>query len=72
MRNPRHDRLAAGSSVTESYTHTFTQDERAAADKLGEFFGTGWPEKDKGKVISFPSLSQTEEGLGTVSATSHC
>jgi hypothetical protein len=50
-------------SVTESYTHTFTQDERAAAEKLGELFGTGWPETDKVKVISFPNLSQKEEGL---------
>jgi hypothetical protein len=39
-----------------------TQDERAAAEKLGELFGTGWPETDKGKVISFPNLSQKEEG----------
>ena len=50
------------SNVTENYTHTFTQDERAAAEKLGEFFGTGWPEIEKGKVISFPNLSQTETG----------
>jgi integrase len=50
-------------SVTENYTHTFTQDERDAAERLGEFFGTGWPEIDKGKLISFPNLSQTEEGL---------
>jgi len=49
--------------VTEIYTHTFTQDERAAAEKLGEFFGTGWPETDTGKLISFPNLSQKEEGL---------
>lgn len=52
----------SGSSVTENYTHTFTQDERDVAEKLGEFFGTGWPEIDKGKVISFPSLSQIKEG----------
>ena len=59
----RKQRLGhSGSSVTENYTHTFTQDERDAAEKLGEFFGTGWPEIDKGKVISFPSLSQKEEG----------
>ena len=48
--------------MTENYTRTFTQDERDAAEKLGEFFGTGWPEIDKGKLISFPSLSQTKEG----------
>jgi hypothetical protein len=39
------------------------QDERDAAEKLGQLFGTGWPEIDKGKVISFPNLSQKEEGL---------
>lgn len=49
-------------SVTENYTHTFTQDERAAAEKLGELFGTGWPETDKGKLTSFPNLSQRQEG----------
>jgi len=48
--------------VTEIHTHTFTQDERAAAEKLGELFGTDWPETDKGKLISFPNLSQKEEG----------
>jgi len=47
--------------VTENYTHTFTQDERVAAETLGELFGTGWPEKEKGKLISFPNLSQREE-----------
>jgi hypothetical protein len=51
------------SSVTDNYTHTFTEDERNAAEKLGELFGTGWPETDAGKVISFPNLSQKEEGL---------
>jgi len=34
--------------------HTFTQDERVAAEKLGELFGTGWPEKETGKLIFFP------------------
>jgi integrase len=53
----------SGNSVTENYTHTFSKDERDAAEKLGEFFGTGWPEIGQGKVISFPSLSQKEEGL---------
>jgi hypothetical protein len=33
----------------------FTQDERVAAEKVGELFGTGWPEKEKGKLISFPN-----------------
>ena len=60
----RKQRLGhSGSSVTDNYTHTFTQDERNAAEKFGEFFGTGWPEIDKGKLISFPNLSQKEEGL---------
>ena len=60
----RRQRLGhSGNSVTDIYTHTFTDDERNAAEKLGELFGTGWPEIDKGKVISFPNLSQKEEGL---------
>jgi integrase len=59
----RKQRLGhSASSVTENYTHTFTQDEHDAAEKLGDFFGTGWPEIDKGKVISFPSLSQMKKG----------
>jgi len=58
----RKQRLGhSGSTVTESYTHTFTQDERVAAEKLGELFGTGWPEKETGKLISFPNLSQKQE-----------
>jgi integrase len=52
----------SGNSVTENYTHTFTKDEREAADKLGELFGTEWLEKDKGKRNSFPSLSQIRKG----------
>jgi len=60
----RKQRLGhSGSSVTDNYTHTFTDDERNAAEKLGELFGTGWPEIDTGKVISFPNLSQKEGGL---------
>jgi integrase len=60
----RRQRLGhSGNGVTDGYTHTFTADERNAAEKLGELFGTGWPEIDAGKVISFPSLSQKEEGL---------
>jgi hypothetical protein len=43
----RKQRLGhSGNIVTENYTHTFTQDERDAAEKLGDFFGTGWPEID--------------------------
>jgi integrase len=53
----------SGNGVTESYTHTFTRDEREAAEKLGELFGAGWPEKGEAKVISFPSLSHTNERL---------
>jgi integrase len=60
----RKQRLGhSGSGVTDEYTHTFTQDERDAAEKLGKLFGTGWPEIDGGKLISFPSLSQRSEGL---------
>jgi integrase len=41
----RKQRLShSGNSVTENYTHVFAKDERAAAEKLGELFGTGWPE----------------------------
>jgi integrase len=66
----RKQRLGhSGSNVTESYTHTFTQDERVVAEKLGEFFGTGWPEKEPEKPRrkrsrkgeSFPNLSQTQQ-----------
>ena len=35
--------------------------QRAAAEKLGEFFGTGWPEKEEGKPTRFPNLSQMQE-----------
>jgi hypothetical protein len=60
----RKQRLGhSGNGVTENYTHTFTQDERDAAEKLGELFVAAWPENEMGKVISFPSLSQKEEGL---------
>ena len=41
---------------------TFTDDERNAAEKLGELFGTGWLEIDSGKAISFPNPFQKEEG----------
>jgi integrase len=57
----RKQRLGhSGNGVTEGYTHTFTQDERAAAEKLGELFGTGWPEKKTEKLIPFPNLSQMQ------------
>ena len=60
----RKQRLGhSGNSVTDNCTHTFSADEKDAANKLGEFFGTGWPEIDAGKVISFRNLSQEEEGL---------
>jgi hypothetical protein len=58
----RKQRLGhSGNGVTERYTHTFTHDERAAAERLGVLFGTEWPEKETGKLISFPNLSQTQE-----------
>lgn len=64
----RKQRLGhSGNGVTERYTHTFTQDERVAAEKIGELLGTGWPEKEKGKLISFPNLSQMQNGLAGVS-----
>jgi hypothetical protein len=51
----RKQRLGhSGNGVTENYTHTFTKDERVAAEKLGELFGTGWPEKQIGKTDFFP------------------
>jgi hypothetical protein len=43
------------------YRGAFTKDERVASKKLGEIFGTAWPEKDAGKVISFPNLSQMQK-----------
>jgi integrase len=52
----------SGNGVTESYTHTFTKDERDAAEKLGDLFGTEWPTNGKEKLISFPNLSQKQEG----------
>ena len=54
--------------MTEQYTHTFTQDERVAAEKIGELFGTGWPEKEKGKLISFPNAKMARR----VESASHC
>jgi len=32
-------------------------------NSTGELLRTGWPEIDERKVISFPTLSQKEEGL---------
>lgn len=41
----RKQRLGhSGSTVTENYTHTFTQDERVAAENLGELFGDFFPD----------------------------
>ena len=54
---------ARGSKERAGKQEAGTEDERDAAKKLGELFGSGWPEIDKGKVISFPNLSQKEEGL---------
>jgi integrase len=60
----RKQRLGHSSgSVTEGYTHTFTRDEREAAEKLGELFGKDWPETQPINLISFPNLSQKQKGL---------
>ena len=60
----RKQRLGhSGSTVTENYTHTFTQDERVAAENLGELFGTGWPEKETGKLISSQIFPESKNGL---------
>jgi integrase len=60
----RKQRLGHSSAnVTEGYTHTFTRDEREAAEKLGEMFGTNWPEIGQKKVISFPNLSQEQKDI---------
>jgi len=48
------------------YAHTFTKDEREAAGKLGELFGTDWPEIAAKMVISVPDLSQGWERLPDV------
>ena len=32
--------------TTALYTHAFPQDERDAAEKLGELFGKNWPEPE--------------------------
>jgi hypothetical protein len=63
----RKERLVHSSGgVMENYTHTFTKDEREAAENLRALFGTGWPETDKGNLNSFPNLSQKEEELPEV------
>jgi integrase len=60
----RKQRLGhSGNSVTDGYTHTFSDDERNAAKKLGELFGTGWPEIDKGKLISSQVFPKKKKGL---------
>ena len=59
-------------SVTDRYTHTFTEDERAAPEKLGDFFGIGWPEIETGKLISFSNLSQEKERLEAVGSAGLC
>jgi len=46
-----------------AYTQTFTKDEPEAAGKLGELFGTSWPEIAEKKLISVPNLSQEQEEL---------
>jgi len=32
-------------------------------EKLGEFFGTGWPEIEEKKLISFPNLPKKKKGF---------
>jgi hypothetical protein len=49
-------------SVLPDAMHDQLTGELAVAEKLGELFASGRPETDKGKVVSFPSLSQKEEG----------
>jgi hypothetical protein len=49
--------------VTENYTHTFTKDERDAAEELGKLFGTEWPTSREEKLISFPNLSRKQQEL---------
>jgi hypothetical protein len=56
----------SGNGMTESYTHAFTKDERDAAEKLGDLFGAEWPTNGKEDLISFPSLSQKQEGPAEV------
>jgi hypothetical protein len=53
----------SGNGVTENYTHTFTKDERDAAEGLGKLFGTEWPTSGEEKLISFPNLSQKQQEL---------
>jgi hypothetical protein len=68
----RKQRLGHSSNgVTEGYTHTFTQDERATPEKLGELFGAGWPEGQMGKLISFPNLLSAR-ALAWEAFTRHC
>jgi integrase len=59
----RRKRLGhSGGDTTEHYTHTFAEDERDAAEKLGNLFGTDWPER-AGRAISFPNLSHNKSGI---------
>jgi len=52
----------SGNGVAENYTHTFTENERNAAEKLGQFFETGWPEIDGGKLISSQVFPKKKKG----------
>jgi hypothetical protein len=49
--------------LTENWAHTFAKGKRDAAGKLGELFGTDWPESVEKKLKSVPSLSQGQDGL---------
>jgi hypothetical protein len=60
----RRQRLGhSGNSVTDGYTHTFSDDERSAAEKLGQLFGTGWPEIDKGNWFLSQVFPKKKKGL---------
>jgi len=58
--NERYGNGLSEHPTAENYTHTFQHHEQEAAEKLGQLFGTVWPEIDKEKLISFPNLSLAE------------
>jgi len=62
----------SGNGVTESYTHTLASDERDAAEKLGELFGAGWPERGETKVVFFPKSFPNERKAYRSSPRSLC
>jgi hypothetical protein len=60
----RKQRLGHGAKVTENFAHTFTQDERDAAEKLGGLF-RNWMACDRQRETDcFPeSLPNIKKGL---------